>query len=65
MVSCRLALPSARDASIRAVEALLKEIDISPPHLLDWNPLHAVAIAVTESKMTAMTSRQPAEVSGM
>jgi hypothetical protein len=47
------------------VDALLNEIDISPPHLLDWKPLHAVAIAVTDRRMTAISSRQPADVSGI
>ena len=43
---------------MRAELAWLNEIDIAPPHLLDWNPDQAVTMVVTESSTTATSSRQ-------
>src|SRR4051794_31067837 len=60
MDSLRFASLSRRAALIRLEEASEKEIDIAPLHLLDWNPVHAVSTAVTESRTTAMISRQSA-----
>ena len=37
-------------------DAWLNEIDIAPPHLLDWKADQAVRIVVTESRMTASSS---------
>src|SRR5690606_5540232 len=50
-----------RDASIRAVDAREKAIDISPPHLLDSKPLQAVSTAVTDSRITTNRSRRRSE----
>ena len=41
-------------AAIRPDDASENEIDIAPPHLLAWNPVQAVAIAVTDSSSTAV-----------
>ena len=60
MVATRLASPSSRDASTRAEEAWLKEIDIIPLHLLDWNADHAARIVVSDRTITTTQSRQPA-----
>jgi len=45
------------EASMRWVDAREKAIDISPPHLLASNPLHAVRTAVTASSTTVTVSR--------
>ena len=62
--ACRalLAVPCWRAASIRADEAWLKEIDISPPHLDDWNPHQAVSTAVIERRTRAKVSRTTSDL---
>ena len=57
--ACRAALatPSYLAASIRALEASLKAMDISPLHCDDSKPHHAASTAVTESTMTTTVSR--------
>src|SRR5215204_6865102 len=59
--ACRalLAIPCCRAASILALDAWLKAIDISPPHLEASNPHQAVMMAVTERRMRAIVSRGP------
>src|SRR5829696_3828204 len=52
-----LAIPSCLAASIRALEASAKAMDISPPHCDDWKPHQAVSTAVTESTMRTTVSR--------
>jgi hypothetical protein len=42
---------------MRALDAWLNSIDISPPHFEDSKPHHAVRIAVMESRKTATISR--------
>jgi hypothetical protein len=41
---------------MRALEAWLNAIDISPPHLEDWKPHHAVRTAVRESTRRVTTT---------
>src|SRR5215213_551618 len=52
-----LAIPSCLAASIRALDASAKAMDISPPHCDDWKPHQAVNTAVTESTMRTTVSR--------
>ncbi len=58
MMPRRLAAPSSRAAWMRALDASEKAMDMAPPHLLAWKPVQAVRIAVTESRITATSSRQ-------
>ena len=41
---------------MRAADASLKATDESPPHLVDWNPHHAVSTATSASRITATSS---------
>jgi hypothetical protein len=52
-----LAIPSCLAASIRALEAWLKAMDISPLHFEDSKPHHAVSTAVIDSTMITTVSR--------
>jgi uncharacterized protein YbjT (DUF2867 family) len=52
-----LASPSCLAASIRALEAWLKAMDISPLYFDDSKPHHAVSTAVIDSTMIKTVSR--------
>jgi hypothetical protein len=52
-----LAIPSCLAASIRALEAWLKAMDISPLHFEDSKPHQAVSTAVIDSTMITTVSR--------
>ncbi|MEG8036486.1 hypothetical protein QP157_14590 [Sphingomonas sp. LR61] len=51
--------PDAASAAwIRALDAWLNEMDISPPHFDAWKPHQAVTTAVIERRTTVATSRR-------